>query len=161
MNSWKAEAGTAAALDDELREFYLDGAKAFSTRGECEIRILEIDGRPIASTLCLVHDGVVWGLKNSFDMNYAHLSPGMAAFLHLVEDSWCRGMKEIEFNGDKEYLARWTPTRKPYCRMAIFSSRPYSTAHRWGWSLFAFLKRRTALRAVFRPAHRSSRCQAA
>lgn len=98
--AWKAEAGTAIALDPRVVALYERTAS---------LAFLRIDGVR-AAVLFVVEDAhTLYALKTGFDPAYAAVSPGHLLIWKLAADAERRGLRELDFVGRAdEWKRRWT-----------------------------------------------------
>jgi CelD/BcsL family acetyltransferase involved in cellulose biosynthesis len=119
--SWKKE-----LMSDTLKSQYLALAGTFASRGQFELSFLELNGRAIASFIALHHRGKVYAFDTEYDPVYDHLSPGTMLLWRMIENWTRRGCSEFDFLSKDPTFERWTETKRPYYRIAIFNRRPYS-----------------------------------
>ncbi len=109
-SGWKASGGTAVAADNPQGVFYRTVLETFLAREEGTVFQLEVDGKVIASDLCLERDGVMVILKTAYDAGVKGLSPGL--LLHQEIFEYCfstRDIKIVEFYGRvREWHTKWT-----------------------------------------------------
>jgi len=83
---WKGEAGTAAALHDDIRRFITAAVAGLAAEGKVTINRILIDGRAIAVTITLRSAGTAWFWKIVYDEDYARYSPGVVLTFAVTED---------------------------------------------------------------------------
>ena len=125
LKSWKRKKGEVIIQGESTKSYYLSLARIFSEKGWCEVRVLEIDDRPVAGILSLMYRDKVYTLKTSYDMEFSAVSPGMAVFRSLIEDSYSRGIKEMDFVGKKKFTELWSPYTRRYNGILIFNNRQW------------------------------------
>jgi len=107
--SWKIDRNLHIARDAAHYSFYMGLAERFSADGHFELRTLELDGRPIASTFGIVDRDSFQSLMIAHDRSYDHLSPGTVLESFELEAMFCSGLRRYEFLGS--FLTnklRWT-----------------------------------------------------
>jgi hypothetical protein len=107
---WKAQEGTAIAPDNAQGLFYREVLEAFCRRGEGVVYELVLDGKTIASDLCLERNGVLIILKTTYDESLKGLSPGLLMHQGIFEQLYRDGrIKVIEFYGRlRDWHTKWT-----------------------------------------------------
>ncbi len=109
QSGWKNAEGTAVSATNDQGMFYREMLKNFCCRGEGVIYQLLMDGKPIASSLCLERSGMLTLLKTAYDEDHKKLSPSYI----LLEDVLRRLFQEkhvhvLEFYGRaKEWHEKW------------------------------------------------------
>jgi len=111
LKGWQAEAledqGGGACAD--LMEFYKRIATRLAPLGLVEICMLKADGTLLAFELNVCEGGSIHMLFGSYDRRYAEWSPGNAILSELLQDSYRRGDRCVEFGGEYlEYKRLWT-----------------------------------------------------
>ena len=76
-SGWKGEAGTAAACDDEVREFVKTAVGALGAEHKVAIDRILLDGRPIAASITLRSGDGAWFWKIAYDELQARFAPGV------------------------------------------------------------------------------------
>jgi hypothetical protein len=98
-SSWKAAAGTAITADTVQGRFYTDVLERFCRRGDGVIFRLLMDGRTIASTLCVERGGTLVMLKTAYDKDVEG-SPGLLIQQDLLSQVFSAGRTQvIEYYG--------------------------------------------------------------
>ena len=106
--SWKIEGGTAILNQPGWLDFYRDVIRIFGRNAACQIRVVQIDGRPVAGNLVIVHDGVVYGLRMFIDQSLTRASLGTSLFHFLMTDAWAPGIRSIALDRPTAFLSRWS-----------------------------------------------------
>lgn len=76
-SGWKGEAGTAAACDDDVRDFLKAAVAALAAEHKAEIDRILLDGLPIAAAITLRSGDGAWLWKIAYDEAQARFSPGV------------------------------------------------------------------------------------
>ncbi|GEM_PF-3541465 len=118
--------------DRKLIDFTLDLASRFSRKNELEIRLLEINGLPVACTFCFVRDRIIYGILTKYDPAFSSGSPGRAIIIDLIQGAFKQCYREIDFLDSYEYMNRFTPHTRKYVGVTIYHSRLYSKIIRFG-----------------------------
>ena len=74
---WKGARGTALAMSEAMRAFFAGAVGRLMIRGEAEIDLLVMDGRPIAAGVVLRAGTRAWYWKTAYDETLARFSPGV------------------------------------------------------------------------------------
>lgn len=85
-DSWKGKKGTALLQQSEAQEFFSAIVPKMVDADQCEICMLSLDGKPIATTVFLNMEGNHFFWKIAFDENYGKYSPGMLLLLEYTEE---------------------------------------------------------------------------
>ncbi|MEQ8789558.1 MAG: GNAT family N-acetyltransferase [Pirellulaceae bacterium] len=75
--SWKGAEGSSVLKSPGMFEFFLRQAQSLAERGQLELYLLRLDGRPIAFEYCYVAGGVCYSHKLGYDQQYARCAPGL------------------------------------------------------------------------------------
>jgi len=132
---WKAEAGTAIAPDNAQGLFYRQVLEAFCRRGEGIVYELVLDGKTIASDLCLERNGTLIILKTTYDESIKGLSPGLLMHQNIFELLFQEGrIKVIEFYGRlRDWHTKWTDEIRDMHHVNVYR-------HRWVSSVRKLIK---------------------
>jgi CelD/BcsL family acetyltransferase involved in cellulose biosynthesis len=83
---WKGEAGTAALLHDDIRNFIAAAVGALAADGKVTLNRIFIDGRAIAVTITLRSADTAWFWKIVYDEAFGQYSPGVVLTFAVTED---------------------------------------------------------------------------
>ncbi len=83
---WKGDVGTAAADNDDVRNFMKIAIQALGAEGKVAINRILIDGRAIAATITLRSGDGAWYWKTAYDEALARFAPGVLLSAALTED---------------------------------------------------------------------------
>ena len=86
MRGWKGEAGTAASLHDDVRNFITTAVDGLAAEGKVAINRIFIDGSAIAVTITLRSADTAWFWKTVYDEKFAQHSPGVVLTFAVTED---------------------------------------------------------------------------
>jgi hypothetical protein len=141
-SGWKGAAGrgSAIALDSSLHAHYRQLVKSLGDAGQCEIRLLEVNGQTAAALLAWISGDTVYTPKIGYDEEFASLMPGAL----LLADTVIRlsaegGTREINMVSDASWTTGWRPERRPVYSASLFAKSPK------GALLFRYLQLRAAL----------------
>jgi hypothetical protein len=107
---WKGREGTAIEVGNRQGDFYREVFEAFSATGEAVIYQLLLDGKVVASDLCLARNGMLVVLKTAYDESIPQMSPALLMrqeiLQHLFEEQTIR---VVEFYGRVlDWHRKWT-----------------------------------------------------
>ena len=120
-SGWKGKDGTAIALRPELVGFYTQVARDAAKRGALALGLLELDGRPIAAHLSIVHARRHYLLKIGYDESRHEHSPGQQMASEAIRDSCERGLAEFDFLGPcMEWKLDWESELRTHTWLTIF-----------------------------------------
>ncbi|MBL8349611.1 MAG: GNAT family N-acetyltransferase [Burkholderiaceae bacterium] len=124
---WKAGQGTAIHPDNDQGRFYRQLLEQAASRGEALVYEYRLDGRTVASNLCLTRAGTLVVLKTTYDESVdKSLSPAfllhLASLRTLFEDA--RTNRLEYFGRFMEWHSRWTEKKRTLHHLTSF---------RWPW----------------------------
>ena len=107
---WKGEEGSAVAADNVQGRFYREMLENFCNRGEAVIYRLRLNGKTVASDLCVERGGTLVILKTAYDENVQGLSLGLLLHQGIFQSVFEEGkIKVIEFYGRlRDWHTKWT-----------------------------------------------------
>ena len=107
---WKGKDGTAVNLENAQGRFYRDTFEYFCGRGEAVIYQFVVDGKIVASDLCLVRDNMMVVLKTAYDEALNEFSPALMMREDIMKELFAENrVRVIEFYGRvMEWHTRWT-----------------------------------------------------
>lgn len=109
-SGWKAAQGTAVTAENLQGEFYRTILGLFLARGEAAVFQLRLDGRIIASDLCLERGGMMVILKTAYATGVEGLSPGLLLHHEILAHCFdTRRVRVVEFYGRvRDWHTKWT-----------------------------------------------------
>jgi hypothetical protein len=107
---WKGKEGTAVTAENSQGLFYRDMFEQFCERGEGIIYQLSMNGRVIASDLCVRRGGMLVVLKVAYDETVKNVSPSFVLRKMVLEDLFSTGdIRIVEFYGRvRDWHTKWT-----------------------------------------------------
>jgi hypothetical protein len=114
---WKGEEGSAVAADNVQGRFYREMLEDFCGRGEAVIYRLRLNGKTVASDLCLERDKTLFILKTAYDEGVQGLSLGLLLHQEIFQSVFEEEkLGVIEFYGRlRDWHTKWTSeTRTMY-----------------------------------------------
>lgn len=82
---WKGELGTSALKHPAMNTFLRQLISHFSPGGGCEIHLMRLSGRPIATLFGIVTDKIWYILRIGYDEAHHRASPGHLIIEHLLK----------------------------------------------------------------------------
>jgi CelD/BcsL family acetyltransferase involved in cellulose biosynthesis len=118
---WKGSNGTAIAQRPELVGFYTQIARDAARRKELALGLLELNGKPVAAHLSIVHGGRHYLIKIAYDESLHEYSPGQQLVSEAIRDSCERGLGEFDFLGPcMEWKLDWESELRTHAWLTIF-----------------------------------------
>jgi CelD/BcsL family acetyltransferase involved in cellulose biosynthesis len=110
LRSWKAEAGTAIAVDRAKENCFRHFFRSACERGTFRIAFMRIDGQAVAMQMALETLDRYWLFKIGFDEQFERCSPGTLLMLHTIGWAANRELEAYELLGNVEpWIAQfWT-----------------------------------------------------
>lgn len=111
-SGWKGELGTSALKHGPTHTFLEQLISRFAPSGSCEIRVVRVDGQPIASLFGIVTDGIWFIVRTGYDESYHAVSPGHLAIEALLnERPTKRAFKTLTPYNAPPWFRAWKPDR--------------------------------------------------
>ena len=106
---WKGERGSSLTKDTHRGQFFRRYALAAARTGILRVGFMRVDGKAVAMQLATEADNRLWLSKIGYDEAFARCSPGQQLMLALVRWAAGRGIRSIEFLGQREpWTDMWT-----------------------------------------------------
>jgi hypothetical protein len=107
---WKGKEGTAVTAENSQGLFYRDMLEKFCERGEGVVYQLSMNGRVIASDLCVRRSGMLVVLKVAYDETVKNVSPSFLLRRMVLENLFSTGkIQVVEFYGRvRDWHTKWT-----------------------------------------------------
>jgi hypothetical protein len=109
-SGWKGEEGSAVSADNTQGCFYREMLEDFCRGGEAVIYRLRLNGKAVASDLCLERDGTLVILKTAYDESVQGLSLGLLLHQEIFQSVFDEEkIRVIEFYGQlRDWHTKWT-----------------------------------------------------
>jgi hypothetical protein len=121
---WKADKGTALAVNSALGDFYRRYAAAACEKGILRLFFLRIGERVAAMQLAVECQDRFWLLKIGYDEQFSRCSPGTLLMLHSLKYAATRGLGSYEFLGLTEaWTGNWTQSLRPCVSLRAYPLR--------------------------------------
>jgi hypothetical protein len=107
---WKGQEGTAIEESNPQGRFYREVLESFCATGEGLIYQLLLDGKVVASDLCLVRNGMLVVLKTAYDETIEKVSPALLMRQDILQTLFEeRRIAVVEFYGKVlDWHLKWT-----------------------------------------------------
>lgn len=121
-HSWKANQGEIIRQSSQLQAFYRSAFTAQSPDMQGVVFLLLLDEQPIAGIVALEYANRLISPKISFRDDFSKYSPGWQVCRGMVEDSFQRGIKSVNFYAGSEFSSRWGKSKMPFCDLLVFGT---------------------------------------
>jgi len=122
--SWQGQIEKAISSDRD-RVFFSEFAKAAAHKNWLDLRVLKLNGIPIAFCYNIVFSDIFFGLKTGYDPEYRNFSPGTILLYETFHDLIEKGVKELNLMGTHSFFkARWTDLVRQHYDITIFRKQP-------------------------------------
>lgn len=116
---------------DQVRPLLRDAHLAAVNAGAADINLLLLDDRPIAFAYGYHYQGFVDLVRIGFVPDLAKLAPGNALWTRLIQDSFRRGDRILDFGPTcLDYKRFWTTRLEPTYQVQQYASTPRAQALR-------------------------------
>jgi CelD/BcsL family acetyltransferase involved in cellulose biosynthesis len=116
---------------DQVRPLLRDAHLAAVSAGAADINLLLLDDRPIAFAYGYHYQGFVDLVRIGFVPDLAKLAPGNALWTRLIQDSFRRGDRILDFGPTcLDYKRFWTTRLEPTYQVQQYASTPRAQALR-------------------------------
>ena len=107
---WKGKQGTAVTAQNAQGLFYRQILEKFCERGEGVVYQLSMDGKVVASDLCVERNGMLVVLKVTYDETVRNVSPSFLLRKMVLENLFRAGkIRTVEFYGRvRDWHTKWT-----------------------------------------------------
>jgi hypothetical protein len=126
-SGWKGANGSATAvkLDPSLTHFYGRLVEYFGSVGDCEINLLEIDGRIAAGQFGLIVGNAMHLLKIGYAEDFAELAPGNLLLANTLDRlSKDSRISEVDLVTDAAWHRSWRPAQQRVYGCCIYTDGP-------------------------------------
>jgi len=122
---WKGQAGTAVEENNGQGRFYREVFENFCVTGEAVIYQLLLDGKVVASDLCLKRNNMLVVLKTAYDESIEHVSAALLMRQDIVRQLYEEGMvQDVEFYGRAlDWHLKWTDQVRTMYHLNCFRNR--------------------------------------
>ncbi len=97
----------ALFMTHDTEHFFRSLADRMAQSGLLRLHFLDIDGVPVAATMCIDYQSTVYLYNNGYDDRYRHLSVGLLSKVVSIRESILRGRRHFNFlRGSEAYKQR-------------------------------------------------------
>lgn len=144
--SWKGREGVGRFQPGRGQELLRDALGALPPRGEMEVWLAHMDGRPVAFEINFLTPDRIWLYQGAYDEEYRKFSPGGVLDFLSIQRAWEAGAREYDFlSGDEPYKAERTNATRSLRYLALYPTTlrgmlafALLIAPRWRLKQFAF-----------------------
>lgn len=124
-SGWKAEAGTAIESNADTAGFYRELAREFHQRDALRLSRIDLDGRMVAFSFCLLDGGRLYSLKVGYDETLKKVVPGLVMQLSIVERCFELGLDAYELLGeDNEWKRKISSSNREHTVLRAYPRTP-------------------------------------
>jgi CelD/BcsL family acetyltransferase involved in cellulose biosynthesis len=137
-----------------VRHFYAEVAEALFAAGWLRVPVLMINGQPAAVDMGAIFGGRYFSCQHSFDEAFATYSVGRLLNLHLVEQAYAQGLREVDFGlGAEPYKFDFKPQSRPLYSLSLYKTGLRGlAAQRWHQTIRPRLEQATQSQRFIQPA---------
>jgi CelD/BcsL family acetyltransferase involved in cellulose biosynthesis len=148
---WRSRGARGCYASPQFVSFVREAAPLLMRQGQMELRILEIDGRPVAAEYELVGGGVVYAYQTGIDPDAVADQPGKLINLAGIRRAINLGYRGYDFlRGDEAYKAHFRATARPNMEIRVVPNRMTAQLRHRLWLTGSNVKRlfKTGLRTA-------------
>ena len=117
----------------KIREFSLDVAKRFASKGWLALYFLTANDKPIAVLYCVEYKQKMYAYVSGRDLNYSEYSVGNLILGKVMEKCVQKKMKEFDLlKGGDRYKFRWATGYRRNLTIKFVNRKFTSTLYHWG-----------------------------
>jgi CelD/BcsL family acetyltransferase involved in cellulose biosynthesis len=112
----------AEFMNDRMVSYFSALAESMNEAGILRLFFLDLDGRPVAVTMCFNYQSTMYLYNNGYDKRFSSLSVGLLANLLSIKESIQTGIKTYDFlKGSEVYKRRLggQPIQLYHCRIDL------------------------------------------
>ena len=123
---WKGREGTAVTADNSQGRFYHEILKAFCATGQAIVYQLVLDGKVVASDLCLTHGSMIVVLKTAYDESIPQTSPALLMRQMIISQLYRdKNIQVVEFYGRVlDWHLKWTDQSPEHVSSQLLPESP-------------------------------------
>jgi CelD/BcsL family acetyltransferase involved in cellulose biosynthesis len=107
--SWQAQYGDPIFQRQSVRELFAEALRELEGRGELELWLAEMEGKPIAYEINFLSPDRIWLYRGGYDQEYARYGPGSVLEFYSIRTAWEEGRREYDYgSGCEPYKAERT-----------------------------------------------------
>jgi CelD/BcsL family acetyltransferase involved in cellulose biosynthesis len=127
-SGWKGREGTAILQDPGEAAFYRGLAARLDGTARVRQYALRLGGELVAWDLCLMHDGVCYALKTTYDEGRASMSPGFALQMMELQDLLAKApglaTRYDLLPPQSDFKRRWADGEVEQFSIRLYTTRP-------------------------------------
>lgn len=130
---WKSKHMPGVFSTQTIRNFYMDLAKKFASKGWLFLYFLTVNDEPVAAKYCFEYNQKMFSALSGFDPDYSKYSVGNLLTLKIIKK--CIEKKLVEFDfmkGDEPYKFGWTKKYRRNLNIRFINKRLTSRLYNWG-----------------------------
>jgi CelD/BcsL family acetyltransferase involved in cellulose biosynthesis len=121
--TWKFKDGTAIASNPRSVEFIRTFSELAARKGWLNLRILKLEGKPVAFLYNLEYKGRIFYYKTGFDEKYRNISSGEFLNHEAIKESFEKNFREYDLLGRNEsYKMRLTSLCREHRKYIVFNT---------------------------------------
>ncbi len=122
--SWKARRGRLYLQPGPIRALLREALERLGPRGEMEIWLARMDGRPVAFLLNFVTPEQVCFYLGAYDDHYRRYFPGGILHYRCLQRMWEAGLREYDLlSGEEPYKYDWASEARVLRHRGLFPAR--------------------------------------
>lgn len=119
--SWKGEQTSMRLQQGAGQEILRKAFASLGQRGEMQLWLAELEGRPIAFQIDFVLPGRLLHYQCAFDARFSGMRAGSVLAYLSLENGWKRGIREFDYlSGEEPYKLQRTNTARPIYQLAAY-----------------------------------------
>lgn len=124
-SGWKGETRTAIESNPDTAGFYREMARALHERDELRLSRINLDGRMVAFSFCLLRGGRLYSLKVGYDETLKKVVPGLVLQLAIVERCFELGLDAYELLGeDNDWKRKISSSNREHTVLRAYPRTP-------------------------------------
>jgi len=131
LESWKTgrmrRRALHLALSDVDRDFHLTAARAFAADDEAQVLVTFVGDRPVNALYCLEREGMSSGVLTYRAEAFSDRVTIAPLWRRFFELAIARGLTEVDFNGNNDYLARFADGERQCARHTFYHGGAYAS----------------------------------
>ncbi len=121
-SDWKDRRRSAIRASDATVGFYTEVAHWAARQGYLRLTFLRLEGEPLAMSFALWADGVHYGLKMGYKVEFAKYVPGLLLMHEIMRAAFAAGLRRVEMLGeDDPYKRIWCDRTRERIGMQAFA----------------------------------------
>jgi CelD/BcsL family acetyltransferase involved in cellulose biosynthesis len=129
---WAMEGKNGAFRDAAFRDFHIEIAEIFASKGWLGLYFLMMDGRPVSTQYTFEYGEKIYYYLGGFDPNYAQYSVGNLTTMFILERGIKNGFLEYDMlRGDEHYKRLWTSNYRRNFEFRLVPESPNSKFYSW------------------------------